>query len=122
MTFVPSTRTNGPAGRVRLVGVPATSNVSLTAKFVLFTATLNAALNSTFGIEIDAAPLTRPAIPALVRTRFPSPCVTLRKVFDPSPSATLTLRAPMRTILSVGLRVSCSNEKEPRRVWPAIFS
>ena len=113
LTPFPSTRTNGPIGKVSVVGIPATSNVSFTTAFVLLIETLNEALISTFGIVTATSPLMRPASPADVMMKTPSPLFTRRKVFAPSPSLRLTSRTPARTFDAV-----CSKVNEPLSVCP----
>ena len=113
-----------------------TSNCSLTATTVVLMATPNVPSKPTAlpGIANVIVPLSRPARPAGVMTKKPSPFWSRTPAGAPaSPTNSATLLAAIRTNLggwapglfcACGLSwpVTCSNAKLPVSVWPRTVS
>jgi hypothetical protein len=116
-TSVPSTRRYGPAGRSSATVVAPTLICSCTSAVVLLIDTPNVPENVTFGMSTWTCADRVPAIPAGETTKKPVPSVTST---IPPASEILTSAAPTRTTLVPSGRVTRSNVKSARSVWPAI--
>ena len=123
---MPSSRRYGPAGRLRATVWLPTENCSPTATAELLKARLTVPLTS---MPSDGAtskcPLTRPARPAGLMTKNPSPSVRLTIFVPPASRWNSRSVMAMRTSFcgapgDCGLAgaVYCSNAKRPRSVWP----
>ena len=124
-TPVASTRTYGPAGRLRAVVVPATVTVSSTAEPRVLTRSLIVPepWTSEASAEANAAVTSSdPPTPADDSTSSPDPLVKLARVEAPSPRTSEALVDAIVTRRSPVVEVFDSIANDPESVWPPAVS
>ena len=119
-----STRTYGPAGRSRSItmasGPEPMVNVSSTRTLVLLIATVTLPSTVMPGSFTSISAESSPASPAEVIRKLPVPALTTTKSVVPSPRCSSTPLAAILMTFWPGALVTCSNEKLPVNVWPAM--